>query len=224
MDPDPIHARVRAGDPDAFRQLFTRYSRLVYGYASRATGDLGLAEDIVSLTFLEAWRLRARLRAQGETPRPWLMGIAVNVTRNVARARRRHREALARLPPPEPLPDFTDELVGRMADAERLAAARAALARLRPAEREVFMLCAWSGLSYAEAASALGVRVGTVRSRLSRTRHRLRRLTEEELARPTGRTSRASRPGPTTEPRAGGGQQGSDRRLSAVRSSKERHP
>jgi RNA polymerase sigma factor (sigma-70 family) len=204
-----MHARVRAGDPEAFRELFQAYAPLVHGYAARATGDRGLAEEVLSLTFLEAWRLRGRLRDEGETPRPWLMGIAVNVLRNTTRAARRHERAMARLPPRDPLPDFSDEVVGRMADAERLAAARAALERLRPAEREVFMLCVWSGLSYTETAKALGVRLGTVRSRLSRARERLRRLTEEELAR--------------REPPGRRGQAGGDRRLLAVRSSEERH-
>jgi RNA polymerase sigma factor (sigma-70 family) len=208
-----MHARVRAGDPDAFAELFRAHAQLVYGYVARATGDLGLAEEVVSLTFLEAWRLRGRFRDEedspGNSPRPWLMGIAVNVLRNTARAKRRHERAMTRLPPADPLPDFADELVGRMADAERLAAARTALERLRPAEREVFILCVWSGLGYTEAAQALGVRVGTVRSRLSRARTRLRRLTEEELAR--------------GEPRAGRGQAGGDRRLWAVRLSEERH-
>jgi RNA polymerase sigma-70 factor (ECF subfamily) len=200
---------VRSGDPEAFRELFRANAPLVYGYAARATGDLALAEDVVSLTFLECWRLRGGLRDEGESPRPWLMGIAVNVLRNTRRAKRRHERALTRLPPAGPMPDLADEVVGRMADAERLTAARAALERLRPAEREVFMLCVWSGLGYAEAAQALGVRLGTVRSRLSRARARLRRLTEEELARP--------------EPPGRRGQEGGDRRLSAVRSSEEKH-
>lgn len=206
-----MHARVRAGDPEAFRELFRAYAPLVYGYAARATGDRGLAEEVVSLTFLEAWRLRGRLRDEGESPRPWLMGIAVNVLRNTTRAKRRHERAMTRLPPEEPLPDFADEVVGRMADAERLAAAQAALERLRPAEREVFMLCVWSGLSYAETAAALGVRLGTVRSRLSRAREKLRRLTEAELARRE------------REPGAVRGQAAGDRRLLAVRLSEERH-
>ncbi|MGP4110228.1 RNA polymerase sigma factor [Streptomyces sp. 4N509B] len=242
MDPDSIHARLRAGDPEAFRHLFTSYSRLVYGYAARATGDVSVAEDVLSLTFLEAWRLRAKLRDEGETPRPWLMGIAVNVLRNVTRARRRHARAMARLPAAPVMPDPADEVVGRIADAERLAAARSALARLRPREREVVMLCVWSGLSYAEAAEALGVRVGTVRSRLSRARDRLRRLTDEELSRATApapastRTPRSTRgsttgsnrattPTPTTdpgvEPPVRAGQVRGDRRLLAVRLSEE---
>ncbi|GAB2908049.1 RNA polymerase sigma factor [Streptomyces mayteni] len=201
-----MHARVRAGEPEAFRELFRAYSGLVYGYAARATGDPGLAEDVVSLTFLEAWRLRARLRDEGETPRPWLMGIAVNVLRNTTRAKRRHERAMARLPAPAVVPDFADELVGRVADAARLAAVERALAALTGGERQVFMLHVWSGLSYEETARALGVRVGTVRSRLSRARARLRRLTEAELG---------------GEPAGRSGQPSYDRRRWAVRSSEE---
>lgn len=176
-----MHARIRAGDPEAFRELFRAYAPLVHRHAARVTGDWAVAEDVVSLTFLEAWRLRGRLRDEGETPRPWLMGIAVNVLRNTGRAARRHQRALARVPRRDVLPDFADELVGRMADAATLAAAKAALDRLKRPEREVFALCVWADLGYGEAARALGVPVGTVRSRLSRARRRLRALTEEEL-------------------------------------------
>ncbi|WP_438363675.1 RNA polymerase sigma factor [Streptomyces marincola] len=202
---DSMHARVRAGDPEAFRELFTSCARLVHGYAVRATGDPALAEDVVSLTFLEAWRLRERLKDEGDSPRPWVMGIAVNVLRNTTRARRRHERAMARLPAREPLPDFADEVVGRLADAEQLAAVKVALGRLRAREREVFMLCVWSGLGYSEAAVALGVRVGTVRSRLSRARTRLRRLTDEALR----------------EPARARGQVPGDRLITVVRSSGE---
>ncbi|MEU8508674.1 RNA polymerase sigma factor [Streptomyces brevispora] len=178
-----MHVRIRAGDPDAFRELFRDYAQLVYRHAVRSTGNWAMSEDVVSLTFLEAWRLREKLRDEGESPRPWLMGIAVNVLRNTGRAARRHDRALARLPLRDVLPDFADELVGRIADSEELAAAKVALGMLRRSEREVFALCVWSGLGYAEAAEALGVPVGTVRSRLSRARTRLRKLTEGELRR-----------------------------------------
>ncbi|MFC5724573.1 RNA polymerase sigma factor [Streptomyces gamaensis] len=196
-----MHDRIRGGDPEAFRCLFEEFSGLVHRHAVRVTGDRALAEDVVSLTFLEAWRLRERLRDEGESARPWVMGIAVNVLRNTTRAARRHRAAMARLPAKDTLPDFASEVVGRMADAERLAAARTALDKLRRSEREVVTLCVWSGLSYEEASQALGVPVGTVRSRLSRARDRLRRLTEEELCKDAAGSSRpravrAVTPGP----------------------------
>ncbi|MCD0486084.1 RNA polymerase sigma factor [Streptacidiphilus sp. ASG 303] len=163
------------GDRRAFAALFDEHARTVHAHAARATGDGNTADDVVSLTFLEAWRLRDRLRGDVVNPRAWLLGIATNVLRNTARAARRHRAAMSRLPPREPVPDFADEVVGRIADAATAAAAVAALGRLRRSEREVFTLVVWSGLGYAEAAQALGIPVGTVRSRLSRARDRLRR-------------------------------------------------
>ncbi|MEU6140179.1 RNA polymerase sigma factor [Streptomyces sp. NPDC047081] len=196
-----LRERIRAGDPEAFAELFDAHARAVYGHAARLTGDGGAAEDVVSLTFLEAWRLREKLRpeapaahsgtAEGESLRPWLYGIATNVLRNTRRTARRHSAALARLPERpadrDTVPDFADALVGRLEDAERLAAARTALGRLPGAEREVFALCVWSGLSYEAAGEALGVPASTVRSRLARARQRLRRLAEAELAARGGR-------------------------------------
>ncbi|MDG9705376.1 RNA polymerase sigma factor [Streptomyces sp. DH37] len=206
-----LRARVRAGDPAAYGELFDEHAAAVHRYAVRATGDWAAAEDVVSLTFLEAWRLREKVRPDGGSLRPWLLGIATNVVRNTARAARRHREALARLPPKEVVPDFADELVGRMADSERLAAAGRALEKLRRPEREVFVLCVWQGLDYAATAEALGVRVGTVRSRLSRARARLRGLTD----------AGPERPGEGPEPPSGSGQvQGG--RTAAARSREDR--
>ncbi|GAA3516041.1 RNA polymerase sigma factor [Actinocatenispora rupis] len=179
-------ARIRAGDRACFGAVFDEHAPAVYRYAVRVTADRAGAEDVVSLTFLEAWRLRARLRPDGGSLLPWLYGIATNVLRNTARSARRHQAALSRMPAADRVPDFADDLVGRLADADALAAARAALSRLRPAERDVFTLCVWEGLDYAAAAEALGVPVGTVRSRLSRARTRLRAYTNGRE--PAGRT------------------------------------
>ena len=169
-----MRARVRAGDPDAFRQLFNDHVRSVYNHAFRLTGNWSVAEDVVSVTFLEAWRLRSRVDLDVDgSLRPWLLGVATNVARNVRRAARRHEGALARLPRADVVPDFADDVSARIDDRERLALAMAALAALRKPEREVLALCVWSGLDYAEAAEALGVPVGTIRSRLSRARRKL---------------------------------------------------
>ncbi|MCX4664517.1 RNA polymerase sigma factor [Streptomyces uncialis] len=168
-----IRARVREGDAETFGALFDTYARSVYNHGFRLTGDWSSAEDIVSLTFLEAWRLRGKVDEDGGSLRPWLLGIATNVTRNTRRAARRHTAAVARLPRPEAVPDFADELADRIGDARQLALVRTALAKLRRPEREVLALCVWSGLDYMSAAAALGVPVGTVRSRLSRARKKL---------------------------------------------------
>ena len=168
-----LRARIRDGDAGAFEEVFDAYARSVYNHAFRLTGDWSTAEDVVSLTFLEAWRLRGRLDAEGGSPRPWLLGIATNVARNTRRAHRRHSAAVARLPRPESVRDFADEVAGNLDDQAYLRAVRTAVDRLRRPEREVLALCAWGGLDYAAAAEALGIPVGTVRSRLSRARAKL---------------------------------------------------
>jgi len=191
-----LRARVRAGDPDAFRRLFDEHAAVVHRHAVRTTGDWTLADDLVSLTFLEAWRLRERVLPGDDAGlRPWLLGITTNVTRNTARAARRHRAALARVPPPDPVPDFAEEVVRRQADAEELAAAQRALRGMRRGEREVFALCVWEGLDTATVAEVLGVAVGTVRARLSRARKRLRKLTDLELERGSRRGTEEGRMG-----------------------------
>lgn len=170
---------MRAGDRDAFGQLFDAYARSVYNHAFRLTGDWSAAEDVMSLTFLETWRQHGLVSAEGGSLRPWLLGIATNLVSNQRRAARRHRQVMAQLPPvPEGVPDFAEEAAGRIDDAARIAALQDALARLRRPDREVLALCVWAGLDYQEAAEALGVPVGTVRSRLSRARAKLHRLTE----------------------------------------------
>ena len=178
-----MRVRIRAGDNDAFGALFDEHADAVYRHAVWSGGDPAQAEDVVSLTFLEAWRLRESLHPDGDSLRPWLLGIATNVLRNRRRAARRHREALRRLPIRDTVPDFADEVVARMHDAEQAAAAVAALRSLRRSDREVFQLCVWAQLDYAAAAEALGVPVGTVRSRLSRARARLQALAQQEMAR-----------------------------------------
>ncbi|MFE6054291.1 RNA polymerase sigma factor [Kitasatospora sp. NPDC056446] len=216
-----IRARIRAGDAAAFGQVFEDHARTVYRHAVRMTGDRSAAEDVVSLTFLEAWRLRGRISPDGDSLAPWLLGIAGNVIRNTRRAARRHQKAMAKLPPREAVPDFSGELAGRIADAEELAAAKAALEQLRPAEREVFALCVWEGLDHAAAAEALGRPVGTVRSRLSRARTRLRELTARELAATrSGRDLAATRSAGAVQRPEGTGQVSGDR-APAVRSTKE---
>ncbi|MFE6786147.1 RNA polymerase sigma factor [Streptomyces sp. NPDC057680] len=173
--------RFRAGDPSALGEAYDEHARVLYHYAFRVCGDRAAAEDVVSAAFLEAWRCRGKVHAEGGSLRPWLLGIATNIMRGSAREARRRDAALARMPDRGVLPDFADDVLARMTDGEQIRAARAALGRLRRREREVFTLVVWAGLDYAAAGEALGVPVGTVRSRLSRARERLRKLADAEL-------------------------------------------
>jgi RNA polymerase sigma factor (sigma-70 family) len=181
-----LRTRILAGDADGFAEVFDLFAKSVYNHAFRLTGDWSAAEDVMAMTFLEAWRCRARLAPDGGSLRPWLLGIATNLARSQRRTALRERSALARLTAPDESPDFADDVIGRLDDARRLAALHRGLASLRRDEFEVLALCVWSGLSYSETAEALGVPVGTVRSRLSRARAKLAQLTDIEGHRNSG--------------------------------------
>lgn len=169
--------RAVAGDSGSFGELFERHSRSVYNYCFRRTGDWSQAEDLIAVVFLEAWRRRSEIRLEREDALPWLLGVATNVIRNARRSQRRQRAALARFPH-ERNPDFAAEVDERLDDERQMRAVLRTLRKLPRADQDVLALCVWQGLSYEETALALGVPVGTVRSRLSRARARLAELTQ----------------------------------------------
>jgi RNA polymerase sigma factor (sigma-70 family) len=177
-----LRERIRAGDREAFAQLYAEHARTVYNHAYRLTGDWSVAEEVMGDTFLDAWRGREQLEPGDGTLKPWLLGVATNKARNAKRGIGRRLAFLARRPAPAPVADFAEEAAGRIDDARQLAAVREVYGRLRRGEQEVLALCVWSGLDYAQAAEAMGIPVGTVRSRLSRARARLRKLAAQRLA------------------------------------------
>jgi RNA polymerase sigma-70 factor (ECF subfamily) len=181
MDPDSsdddLWLRAGRGEPEAFAALFERHSRAIYNFCFRRTADWSVAEDLLSIVFLEAWRRREKNLSPGMV-RAWLFGIATLVVRSRRRAERRYRHALARLPREATSPDFAADVDERLADEARMGSLLERLRTLPAREQDVLALCVWSELTYEEAAVALGIPVGTVRSRLSRARSRLRELTE----------------------------------------------
>jgi RNA polymerase sigma-70 factor (ECF subfamily) len=128
---------------------------------------------VTSIVWAEVWRRRKDVRLHGDSILPWLLAVANNCLRNFQRSQRRYRNFLMKLPPATTI-DFAEETVSRLDDERRMAEILSALADLRIEDQEVIALCSWAGLSYAEAATALGVPIGTVRSRLSRAHGRLR--------------------------------------------------
>jgi RNA polymerase sigma factor (sigma-70 family) len=168
--------RAAAGDADAFGTIFERHARTVYNYCFRRTADWSHAEELTAIVFLEAWRRRAQVVLERDDALPWLFGVATNVLRNLRRSQRRHRAALERLPR-ERVADFAGDVDERLDDERQMRAALRALRKLSRDDQDVLALCVWEDLTYEQAALALGVPVGTVRSRLSRARVRLRELT-----------------------------------------------
>ena len=164
---------LRRDDPEALAALFDRYGDRIYNHCFRATGDWSEAEDATATVFLEVWRHRRRVQAHDGSALPWLYGVAANVCRNLNRSQRRRHRALAALPRPAAEPDHAERVTERISSGERMQAVLAAIDGLPAREQEVLGLVAWSGLTYEQAAAALDVPVGTIRSRLSRARARL---------------------------------------------------
>jgi RNA polymerase sigma-70 factor (ECF subfamily) len=166
--------RAADGDAEAFGLLYERHARAVQAFCLWRTGDPVSADDLTSIVFLEAWRRRAGIRLTTDSARPFLLGVAANVVREQRRGRRRHRAALSRLRDGSGFSESHDEdAVERVAAVTELQRLRERLRSLPMREREVLAQAACGGLSYEEIAAALGVPVGTVRSRLSRGRARL---------------------------------------------------
>jgi RNA polymerase sigma factor (sigma-70 family) len=144
-----------------FEQLWARHHRRVHAYALRRT-DPASAQDVVSETFLTAWRRRAELPSH---ELPWLLGTARLVLVNHARSQRR-RDALTQVfidqahRAGSPAADLDHELLR-------------ALAALSADDREALILVGWDGLRPAEAARVAGVSAATFRVRLLRARRRL---------------------------------------------------
>jgi RNA polymerase sigma-70 factor (ECF subfamily) len=166
--------RAVAGEPRAFETLFDRHANAIFAFCLRRTGDRSAAEDLMSTTFLHAWRRRADMQPGPDGPLPWLYGIAANLVRRHLRGVDRRQVAMARVPAPSAEPDPSEEVADRLDVARRMDLTLEALESLSESDRELFVLCVWQELTYDQAAAALGIPVGTVRSRLSRARHRLR--------------------------------------------------
>jgi RNA polymerase sigma factor (sigma-70 family) len=161
---------MAGSEPEAFGELFKRHSRSVYAYCARRTGSLDLAEDLTSVVFMEAFRRRRKLLLSNASALPWLIGVANNVVRNAERSLRRYRSALDRIPVPANGISSEEDAMERLGAQEALARALEAISALTQGERDVVLLVLWSEFTYADAATALGIPVGTVRSRLASAR------------------------------------------------------
>jgi RNA polymerase sigma-70 factor (ECF subfamily) len=161
----------------AFNQLVDSYQRLAYNVAYRTLGQAEEAADATQDAFLSAFRAISDFR--GGSFKAWLLRIVVNACYDQLRRRQRQPtdslEALADsshadLAPSDPALGPEPTALGQ----ETAEAIQQALDRLAPEQRLTVVLCDVQGLSYEEAAAALEVAIGTVKSRLSRARAQLR--------------------------------------------------
>lgn len=194
LSPQPVAVRaadeslfidkLRAGDTVAFENLIDRYSGDIFALLYRLTENTEDASDLTQDTFLKALRSIKSFRGESEL-KTWLFRIAINESRNRFRWwKRRRRDVTISLDAPvgesdTPLSDTLADHAISPEDAaltqEREYAIKAALIEIPDVYREAIVLCDIEGLSYEETAAALGVGLGTVKSRISRGREELRR-------------------------------------------------
>lgn len=171
--------QIAKGDHAAFTELFERHAEAVWNYAYRLTASWSQAEDLLSATFLTAWRKRGEAQLVRDSALPWLYTVTANRARTEWRTSRRALRLVARLTPQDER-DHADEVAARTDAQRRLALVVAAIAKLPPSEREIAQLCLLGDMSTADAATLLGIAESSVRARVARTRARLRDLTPED--------------------------------------------
>jgi len=191
LDAGALEAALRAaqrGDVASFNQLVHVHQRQVYNVCFRTLGNPEDAADAAQDAFLGAFRGLKTFRGPATGFRPWLLRVAVNACYDQLRRRQRHPadsldalgddpDALGpeeRLPDPAPGPEAStmgQETARRIQDA---------IGTLPPEQRMTVVLCDVQGLNYEEVAQAMGVELGTVKSRLSRARARLREMLVEK--------------------------------------------
>lgn len=164
------------GDAAAFEELVHRYERELYSYLRRYLIDAAMAEDAFQATFLQV-HLKCGQFEEGRKFRPWLYTVATNQAIDAQRRNRRHRlpslDRRGNLADGGETGSLAEALVSREPEAdanllvqEQRQWARGAVRRLPEALRKVVLLVCYQGLKYREAAEALDIPVGTVKSRL----------------------------------------------------------
>ncbi|WP_433330544.1 RNA polymerase sigma factor [Spirillospora sp. CA-294931] len=170
-DAAPVAASLE--HPDRFTEVFDLYYAEIHRYIDRRLGA-DAADDLAAETFLVAFRKRSGFDPRKGSARSWLYGIA---TRLVSRHRRdevRRYRSLARIGGEPSGEGHDDRVVSRVAASAAGGRLGAALAGLSSGDRDVLLLVALADLTYPEVAQALGVKYGTVCSRLSRARRQVR--------------------------------------------------
>lgn len=166
--------RLSHGDERAYRQLHDRHAGAVYRVALVLVRTPWDAEEVSATVFFELWRKRGSIRIVEDSILPWLLTVTSFVAKNQLRTTRRYARLLSRIPHDGPFPDHADE-VAQALDSLRISQdVRAVLQQLNPRDASILLLSVVQELSTKDVALALGIPEGTVKSRLSRVKARLR--------------------------------------------------
>ncbi|MDA0635138.1 RNA polymerase sigma factor [Nonomuraea sp. MCN248] len=162
-------------DAERFAAVFDAHFGEIHSYVAQRLGA-DAAEDIVAETFLTAFRKRRQYDPARAGVRAWLYGIATNLIGKHRRLEARTLRALGRYGPDADAPGHEETVAVRVSAQSLRADLAVALASLDRRDRDVLLLVALAGLSHDEIATVLGIPYGTVGSRLSRARRKLRDL------------------------------------------------
>jgi RNA polymerase sigma factor (sigma-70 family) len=171
-DADVIAASLEDGE--LFAEVLVRHRSAVFGFITRQM-PRDDAADLTSEVFAKAFSLRAAYDTSRSSALPWLLGIAHNVVGDHYRRREvrvRHQSSLLAIEEVEDDPYL--DVVNRLAIEKQREHIVEALSRLEPRDRDVLILTALGDMTYAEVAETLNIPIGTVKSRLSRARSRMR--------------------------------------------------
>jgi RNA polymerase sigma-70 factor (ECF subfamily) len=173
-------------DPPAFAAVYDRHASVLFRFLVRRVGR-DTADELLGDVFRIAFEQRTSYDVERSSARPWLYGIANNLLARHRRTEARRLRATAHLAARAVPRGNESDGVDAAVDARGLwPRVTDAIAGLPDGERDALMLYAWEELSYDDIAVALGIPVGTVRSRINRARRRLRELTEPSGEQPAG--------------------------------------
>ena len=169
-----IMAAARS-QPDLFGVLFDRHFLPMFRYLARRAGA-DIAEELAADVFVVAFRRLDNYDLARDDALPWLYGIATNLLRRHRRSESRRLRAVRRFSNHSDSLLLEDRAVAEMAATDLLSRVNDVLSELPRRDRDPLLLHVWEGLSYEEIGKALGIPVGTVRSRINRARRQLREL------------------------------------------------
>jgi RNA polymerase sigma-70 factor (ECF subfamily) len=161
-------------DPRAFAAIYDRHAARLFRFLIRRVGR-DTADDLLGETFRIAFERREAFDTSYANARPWLYGIASNLLNRHRRTEGRRLHAIAQLEHQES-ESLADAVIASVDAARHWPRVIDRVVALPDGERDALLLFAWEGLSYDDISVALGIPVGTVRSRLNRARTRVREL------------------------------------------------
>ena len=172
LDDAALLRLVAGGDYPAYTELYSRYERVAFGLALRVIGDRQLAEDGVVEALVTVWRGAGRFDARRGSARAWILTIVHRRAVDVVRRENRERTSQLAAVPDRHEPG-AHETAERRAERTRV---QDALRLLPDRERELLELAYYAGYTQSELATALGISLGTVKSRMFAGLARMREL------------------------------------------------